>query len=156
MEPLASLTYGDGEGLASFLIRHGDKRGEMALYASGGKSLGAIWNSESPSRRRLREDRYVFLYGKYRRVLSADFREGERNLTDTQCLDELANHTARSRTLTLTRPNNRLLQDLPGYLKGLKSGSTSDPRLETLWSRMNAALPKLDGSLSGIRCGSHR
>jgi hypothetical protein len=74
-----------------------------------------------------------------------------RALTDTQYLDELASHASQSRTLTLTRPDNRLLQDLTGYLRGLNKGRESDPRLETIWSRLNAALPQMDSSFSGIR-----
>ena len=74
-----------------------------------------------------------------------------RNLTDVQYLDELASHAGNSRTLTLTRPDNRLLQDLSGHLRGLNLGRASDLRIETLWSRLNAALPEMDDSFSGIR-----
>jgi hypothetical protein len=51
----------------------------------------------------------------------------------------------------VTRADNRLLQDLVGYLRGLNLGRSSDPRLETLWSRLNATLPRIDNSLSEIQ-----
>src|ERR1035437_5762433 len=151
MEALASLAHGDEEGLSSFPLRSGTTSGEIALYESGKKSAAAKWESKQPSRRRLPPDRYAFLYGRYRRVLLPDSLEETRNLTDAQYLDELANHAAQSRTTTLTRADNSLLQDLPGYLRGLNLGRASDPRLETMWSRLNAALPQMDSSLSGIR-----
>jgi hypothetical protein len=118
MEALASLTHGDDEGLSEFPLRHGATRGEIALYASGRSSAAATWDSNQPSRRRLTGDRYVFLYGRYRRVPALESPEESRNLTDAQYLDELASHAAKSRTTTLTRPDNRLLQDLAGYLRG--------------------------------------
>ena len=151
MEALASLSHGDGEGLKDFPLRHGAVRGEIALYENGRKSAAARWDSKLPLRRRLPADRFVFLYGRYRRVLLPDSIEAPRNLTDAQYLDELASHAAQSRTLTLTQPDNRLLQDLPGYLRGLYFGRASDPRLDTMWARLNAALAQMDSSLSGIR-----
>ena len=151
MEALASLAHGDEEGLSSFPLRSGTTRSEIALYENGKRSPAAKWESKQSSRRRLPPDRYAFLYGRYRRVLLPDSPEEARNLTDAQYLDELANHAAQSRTTTLTRADNSLLQDLPGYLRGLNLGRASDPRLETMWSRLNAALPQMDSSLSGIR-----
>ena len=150
LEAIASVTFGDGEGLKDFPLRHGAARGEVALY-QGGRKPAAKWDSSEAVRSRLPADRYVFLYGRYRRVLLPDSLAEPRNLTDVQYLDELASHAGNSRTLTLTRPDNRLLQDLSGYLRGLNLGRASDPRLETLWSRLNAALPEMDDSFSGIR-----
>ncbi len=151
METLASVAYGDEEGLKDFPLRRGAARGEVALYKNGSRSAAAKWDSRLPARRRLSTGDYLFLCGRYRRVLPPDLPEDPRNLTDAQYLDELASHAAQSRTLTLTRPDNRLLQDLPGYLRGLNLGRSSDPRLETLWSRLNAELSQMDSSLSEIR-----
>jgi len=122
----------------------------MALFENGRRSA-ARWDSKLPSRSRRPFERFVFLYGRYRRVLLPDSPDAPRNLTDAQYLDELTSHAAQSRTLTLTRPDNRLLQDLPGYLRGLYSGRASDPRFDAMWSRLNAALPQLDSSLSRLR-----
>ena len=74
-----------------------------------------------------------------------------RHLTDNSYLDELASHAAKERTTTVTRPDNGLVRDLAGYLRGLNFGRSADPRLDALWSRLNTALPEMDASLSGIR-----
>jgi ABC-type multidrug transport system ATPase subunit len=98
MEALASLTHGADEGLREFPIRHGTKRGEIALYESGRKAPVARWRSQQPSSERLAGDQYVFLYGRYRRVVSTELSEQPRKLTDAEWLDELASHAAKSRT----------------------------------------------------------
>jgi len=151
LEAIASVTYGRDEGLRDFPLRHGQARGEIEIYRNGQKSAEAKWDSSHPERSRLPADRYVFLYGRYRRVLITDAREEPRNLTDAQYLDELASHAGNSRTLTLTRPDNRLLQDLPGYLRGLNLDRASNPRIEKLWSRLNGALKGMDRGFSEIR-----
>src|SRR5258708_5209150 len=151
MESLASLTHGDDEGLERFPLRHGTSQGEIALYENGKNSAVAKWSSQQTSRQRLAGDRYVFLYGRDRRVLLPESPEESRNLTDSEYLDEVASHATKSRTTTLTRPDNRLLQDLEGYLRGIYSGHSSDPRLGRLWSQLNTALPEMDSSLSEIR-----
>jgi len=147
MEALASLTHGDDEGLSEFPLRHGAGHGEIALYESGGRSATAKWDSKRAERKRLPADRYVFLYGRYRRVPVAE----SRHLTDNSYLDELASHAAKERTTTVTRPDNGLVRDLAGYLRGLNFGRKADPRLDTLWSRLNAVLPEMDASISEIR-----
>jgi energy-coupling factor transporter ATP-binding protein EcfA2 len=149
MEALASLVHGDDEGLIEFPLRQGATRGEIALYEDGGRSALARWQSEKTERRRLAADRFVFLYGRYRRVLLAEGEES-RDLSDAQYLDELSSHADKARTTTLTRADNRLLQDLPGYIRGLNLGRSSNPLLETVWSRLNKALSDTDASLSGI------
>jgi hypothetical protein len=152
MEALASLSHGDDEGLQLFPRRHETKgSGLIALYESGRKSAIAKWYSKQAARTRLAMDRFLFLYGKYRGVPATEFPEEARNLTDSQYLDELSSHAAIARTTTLTRPDNRLLQDLAGYLRGLNAGRAGDPRLESMWSQVNKTLPELDSSLSGIR-----
>ncbi len=151
MEALACLAHGDDEGLVAFPLRHGARSGEIALYESGRKSAAARWDSRETSRRRLPSSRFVFLYGRYRRVPSPESVLEPRNLTDAQYLDELASHAARFRTTTLTRPDNRLLQDVEGYLRGLYFGRSADPRLADLWDRLNQVLPQLDPALSAIR-----
>jgi energy-coupling factor transporter ATP-binding protein EcfA2 len=112
LEALASLTHGDDEGLSDFPLRHGTSRGEIALYGTAKRAL-AKWDSTQAPRSRLSSDRYIFLYGRYRRVPSES-----RDLTDGEYLDELPSHAATVRTTTLTRPDNGLLQNLIGYLRG--------------------------------------
>jgi energy-coupling factor transporter ATP-binding protein EcfA2 len=154
MEALASITHGEEEGLIDFPLRYGTNRGQIELYEDGEASAIARWNSEDAKRQRLPSDRFVFLYGRYRRVLVPEETEGPRNLSDHQYLDELSSHAGKMRTTTLTRADNRLLQDLAGYVRGLNLGRRSDPRLEPVWARLNQALPELDDSFSEIHMES--
>jgi energy-coupling factor transporter ATP-binding protein EcfA2 len=149
IEALASLAFGEDEGLKDFPLRQETQRGEIALYESGRAAAVAKWNSTERRRHRLHNDRYMFLYGRYRGMPPVE--PPREPLSDSQYLDELASHAAKSRADTVTHPDNRLLHDLVGYLRGIYSGRDSDPRLATLWSRMNTALSQLDSSLSAIR-----
>ena len=151
MEALASVTHGDGEGLANFPLRDGAQQGEIALYQTNKRQAAAKWNSKQETRKRLPSGRYAFLYGRYRCVSVPESDPEDRGLTDAEYLDELASHAAKSRTTTLTRPDNRLMNDLAGYLRGLSFGRTSDARLDTIWLRLNESLAKIDSSLSVIR-----
>ena len=151
MEALASVTHGAGEGLANFPLRHGSPQGEIALYETNKRQAAAKWDSSQETRRRLPSGRYVFLYGRYRCVSVPESNSEDRGLTDAQYLDELASHAEKSRTTTLTRPDNRLINDLAGYLRGLSYGRNSDPRLNAMWLRLNESLAKIDPGLSGIR-----
>jgi DNA repair ATPase RecN len=151
LEALASITHGDDEGLPTFPLRHGTTSGEIALHESGRKSAIARWDSTSLDRVRLSYDRFVFLYGRYRRVMLPNSDEEPRRLSDVQYLDELASHAAKACTDTMTRPANRLLQDLPGYIRGFNLARQSDSRIEAIWSRLNTALREIDGTISEVR-----
>ena len=67
VEALASLTQGEGEDLQSFPVSRDARTGEASLYAAGQKAAVAVWKSSGKSRR-LPEGRYLFAYGRYRRV----------------------------------------------------------------------------------------
>ena len=66
--------------------------------------------------------------GRYRCISAPGWDSEDRRLTDAEYLDELASHAAKSRAATLTHPDNRLMNDLDGYLRGLNFGRGSDPR----------------------------
>jgi len=151
MEALASVTHGDEEGLTKFPLRDGAQQGEIALYDTNKRQAIAKWDSREETRKRLPSRRYAFLFGRYRCISVPESNSDERVLTDAEYLDELASHAEKSRTTTLTRPDNRLINDLAGYLRGLNFGRTSDPRLDRMWLRLNESLGKIDPSLSGIR-----
>lgn len=151
MEALASLTHGDDEGLNDFPLRTGAGQGEIALYETDKRKIAAKWNSGQEMRERLPSGRNAFLYGRYRCVTAPEPHPEDRGLTGAEYLDELASHAAKSRTTTLTRPDNRLMNDLAGYLRGLSFGRSSDARLDTIWFRLNEALGQIDSSLSEIR-----
>ncbi|MGH9719848.1 MAG: ATP-binding protein [Bryobacteraceae bacterium] len=61
IEALASLTYGEGEGLDQFPLRKTARTGRIALYA-GKTRPAARWKAGGP-RQRLPDDRYLFAYG---------------------------------------------------------------------------------------------
>jgi hypothetical protein len=151
MEAIASLTYGDGEGLAEFPLRTGDAPGAILLFEKGRDVAAARWNSGQETRKRLPGDHYLFLYGRYRSTPAQGTRSEDRGLTDAENLDELANHAGIFRSAALTRPDKPLMDMLPGYLRGLWFGRPSDPRLDAIWQRLNRALGEIDPSLSEFR-----
>ena len=68
MEAMASLTYGADEGLVEFPLRSGDASGQMLLFEKGRDVAAARWDSKQETRTRLPNDRYMFLYGRYRSI----------------------------------------------------------------------------------------
>jgi energy-coupling factor transporter ATP-binding protein EcfA2 len=66
-EALASMSFGEKEGPRKFPFRNDDRSGQIALYEAGGKAPVARWSAKH-GREPLPEDRYLFAYGRYRRV----------------------------------------------------------------------------------------
>lgn len=157
IEALASLTYGEGEGLTEFPLAKGARSGEIALFEQGEEDgpekQVALWTSggKRVRRRRLPEDRYLFAYGRYRRVF---FAEPERSVEEGSVpalgLTELSARASRERTTTLFRPNNHLLRDLARYLGLMHKRRQSEAHLEGTWGRLEAFLRDLDQGVSGI------
>lgn len=147
MECLASLTWGEQEGLTEFPLRKGAKTGSITLYEAGKKGSAASWTGRGPAKRLPRE-RHVFAYGRYRRVFVED---DQPMATPRVLLGELASRASTRRTATLNHPDNHLLRDLSRYLVALDFGRSIDSRLENVWKRLNGFLSALDGSLSEIR-----
>lgn len=150
VEALASLSHGEGEGLTSFPLSRRAKSGEFSLFEEGRKRPAAGWKSSgSPSR--LPEQRYLFAYGRYRRVY---FPETEppspAPSSPALFLDELAKRANQRRVVTVFRPDNHLLRDLSRYLAALHFASQSDPRLEFVWKRLNDSLRELGQGIEGI------
>ncbi|HEY3571220.1 MAG TPA: AAA family ATPase [Thermoanaerobaculia bacterium] len=150
VEALASLSYGEGEGLSSFPVSRRAKSGEVSLFEEERRRPAAGWKSSGvPSR--LPEERYLFAYGRYRRVYFADSGSPSPSPSfPALLLDELAKRANQRRTVTVFRPDNHLLRDLSRYLVALHFGSQSDPRLETVWKRLNASLRELGQGIEGI------
>ena len=148
VEALASLTSGEGEGLAGFPLARGTKSGEMALEAAGEKKPVALWSTRA-SDRRLRAGRHLFAYGRYRRV----FYPGEPEpapRTPAEELGELAGRADRRKSITVIEPDNHLLRDLSRYLIALHAGRDIDPRLDGVWQQLNLSLIKLGQGIEGI------
>jgi energy-coupling factor transporter ATP-binding protein EcfA2 len=154
MEALASLTFekeGQKEGLAKFPFHRGTSDGTIALYQAKTALPAAAWTQQS--HRRLPRERYLFVYGRYRRVFAPDETDSaNRRLVDPAALlDELARHCDVRRTVTLNQPDNNLLRDLAGYLIALEFGARGDTRLSRIWKQLDESLPRLDPKLTGIR-----
>jgi hypothetical protein len=160
VEALASLTYGRDEGLPTFPFRRDTRTGEVALYGPERERPVAKWTARAKrsTKQTLPEDQYLFAYGRYRRVFSPEGEAAEprRAPSPAELLDELAHHAGERRTVTLNRPDNNLLRDLSRYLVALDFGRASDPRLESIWRKLNASLPKLEASLTEIRMESRK
>jgi len=160
VEALASLTSGRDEGLSTFPFRRDTRTGEVALYEPERERPVAKWTARAKrsAKQTLREDQYLFAYGRYRRVFSPEGEPADlrRMPSPAELLDELAHHAGERRTVTLNRPDNNLLRDLSRYLVALDFGRASDPRLESIWRKLNASLPKLEGSLTEIRMESRK
>lgn len=154
MEALASLSYGEGEGLGKFPLTRKARAGEIALFESGQKRPAAVWKApEKPSNNRcLPREQYLFLYGRYRRVhFPEDADSDPRSLIPEQELDALSRRADQGRTVTLFRPDNHLLRDLSRYLTVLHLGSRSSRRMETAWKRLGESLSSLGQGLQGLQ-----
>ncbi|MBI3681589.1 MAG: ATP-binding protein [Acidobacteria bacterium] len=152
VEAVSSLTYGTDEGLTEFPLRRGASSGEISLSERGSSRPSARWSLRPLKRRTLPERRYLFAYGRYRRVFSPDEPESARAVPQPSViLSDLAHYAGTRRTITLDRPDNNLLRDLARYLVALDFGRKSEQRLERIWNRLNSSLPELGSGLSGIQ-----
>lgn len=153
IEALASLSYGEGEGLPAFPLARKASSGEISLFETVGRSPVASWkHGRRPTEpQRLPEDRFFFAYGRYRRVY---FPEDDgiirRPPSPERDLDELVSLGRRRRTVTVFRPDNHLLRDLSRYLAALHFASQSDRRLEAVWKRLDESLAELGHGIQGI------
>jgi energy-coupling factor transporter ATP-binding protein EcfA2 len=156
-EVMASLSYGADEGLRHFPLRYGKRTGHVALFDTNRKTPAAIWRhgGRRPVHQRLPENRYLFAYGRYRRVSvpedwDANGPEPLASATGITLLDELARGVLERRTTTLGRPDGRLLRDLSRYLVAIHEARSFDPSMETIWERLQDSLPALQQGLERI------
>lgn len=148
VEALASLSHGEEEGLTEFPLARKTKTGEISLQELGQKRPVASWKSGRVAVR-LSESRHLFAYGRYRRV----FYPGAGSIPNTRPeleLDELARRASRQRTITLFQPDNHLLRDLSRYLSALHFAGRSDPRVESVWQRLERSLAELGEGIESI------
>lgn len=151
VEALASLSYGEEEGLTNFPLARKTKSGEIALFEEGATRPSGSWKSGRAGRRRLPESKYVFAYGRYRRVFYPEKAGSDSSPFRPELeLDELAKRASRRRTVTLFEPDNHLLRDLSRYLSALHFASRSDSRLDAVWARLNRSLAELGHGIEGI------
>lgn len=157
-EALASLSYGETEGLVDFPVSRGFRSGRIALFpaeADGLSGADARWQAGARGKRlRLPEDRYLFAYGRYRRVYFPDDAHGEdlppRRSQAELDLDKLTLRAGKQRTDTLFRPDNHLLRDLSRYLEAFHYAQRIEPEKRKLWAQMNSSLKQLGHGIEGI------
>jgi energy-coupling factor transporter ATP-binding protein EcfA2 len=156
-EVMASLSYGADEGLRHFPLRHGKRTGHIALFDTNRKTPAALWRhgGKRPVHERLPDNRYLFAYGRYRRVNDPDAWDANGpdplvSATGITLLDELAHGVLERRTTTLSRPDGRLLRDLSRYLVAIYEARSFDPGMETIWERLQRSLPALQQSLERV------
>jgi len=156
-EVMASLSYGEDEGLRRFPLRHGKRTGHIALFDTDSNHPAAIWRhgGKRPTHQRLPEDRYLFAYGRYRRVYDPDTWdtdefESSGSLSGIAVLDELAHAVFARRTTTLNRPDGRLLRDLSRYLVAMHAARSFDPGMAMIWTRLQHSLSTLQQGLERI------
>ena len=160
-EALASMSFGEKEGPRKFPFRNDDRSGQMALYEAGGKAPAAQWSAVR-ARQPLPEDRYLFAYGRYRRV---QYEPEESSLAGPQLLgpewqggratgleSNLMARVRGRRTTTLFSPNNHILQDLGPTLVDLHRmrGDGADVDADAAWRALGRAITGLGHGLTGV------
>ena len=151
VESMASLTYGDEEGLAEFPLRRGAARGRIALYRANAARPVARWTAGAKgAQARLPEQQLLFAYGRYRRVFDPDREQRGRRQSPSRLLETLVSQVSRRRTITLRRPDHGLLDDLSQYLVALCSVRKSDSRVDEALNRFDDSLRHLERGLSGV------
>lgn len=160
-EAIASLCYGDDEGLSSFPLRHGSKDGLIALYEENREApIGAWTAGPREERKRLPSERLLFAYGRYRRVEFPETlpQEGMPEFLGPEWEDarsarleqDLSSVVLRRRTATLALPDSHLLSDLRRYLRDLFVLREADPQMALAWRALDASVQKLGFGLEGI------
>ncbi len=144
-EALASLSFGEREGLAAFPLRRDGEAStaEVALYEVDAEAPAAWWGP-GPVRRRLPEGRYLFAYGRYRRV---QFPEDQAE--QGFAADLLARVSGR-RTTTLFEPDNHILRDLGPTLIEINGLRRTSSAAEAVWQALEVAVKGLGHRLTGL------
>jgi energy-coupling factor transporter ATP-binding protein EcfA2 len=152
VEAAAALTGGSDEPPTDFPLRRKTSNAEIALFDKGGQQPAAVWKLKggTATLKRLPEERFLFAYGRYRRVFYPE--DSEESPSDPSSdLDELVSRVGQRRTVTLYRPDNHLLRDMARYLAALHRGAESDPNLGVIFKRLNDSLAVLGQGISGIK-----
>jgi DNA repair ATPase RecN len=152
-EAMASLSAGEREGLPAFPLRRGASDGAIALYETGSAEPVALWTAGE--RQRLPESRYLFAYGRYRRVQPSD-RSGSAlggpELLGPEWEDAALYASLESnlsaivngrRTTTLFASDHYLLRDLGRYLLDLNRLRSSSASVEVAWQALDASVRAL-------------
>ncbi len=147
-EALASLSAGADEGLTDFPLRHGAATGEIALYEVGASAPVARWEAAG-ERKRLADERYLFAYGRYRRV------HHERLPDDLAAVDLTADMNAmvgRRRTTTLFAPDHGIPRDIGRVLVRLDAIRGSNVDAQFAWDASQRAKVRPLGAMASGAC----
>lgn len=143
-EALASLSFGEKEGLPSFPERHdGSTVGEIALYEAGAEAPAARWVAGG-ERARLADSRYLFAYGRYRRV------QLDAEATEQGLEADLLGRVRGRRTTTVFAADNHILRDLGPTLIALNQRRRTDIEAEAAWRALEEAVKGLGHGLTGL------
>lgn len=153
-EALASLCFGEDEGLSTFPLRRDASRGSIRLFDRAGREV-ASWN-RGGVRRRLGSEQYLFAYGRYRRTiaetgpLTFDPQTGKAvaapQAAEVHLTRDLDRAVFSRRTWTLFRSDELLQRGLRNILLEMHEGRRADSRWDVIWK-------SLEQSLSGVLDG---
>ena len=159
-EALASLCYGDDEGLEDFPLRYQTRTGRVALYRS--RRPDAVWQiGRESSRQRLADDDLLFAYGRYRRVvypepkptgLEAQILSEEWRGAYSRPSIEIQEQEAAfgPRTDTLSQPDTHMLRDVGAFVVSLHRRRGFDRRSREAWRRLEDSVAALGQGLEGV------
>lgn len=158
-EALASMSFGEDEGLKRFPFRHDGKSGQIALYEVGTTTPTAQWSAVR-KREPLEDSRYLFAYGRYRRVqydaesrgasgpqlLGAEWDEGRSTGLEANLMERVRGR----RTTTLFSPDNHILRDLgPTLVELNRMRGAKDA--DDVWDALERAIVGLKHGLTGVK-----
>jgi len=160
------MCAGDSEGLEKFPLRNSTDNGRIEFYCEDLSKPRASWRTEGQGKReRLLEQEYIFAYGRYRRVQYPEsFLTGGPellgpewdNATSAGMQDNLSSVVGRSRTATLTRPDNHLLKDISKFLRDFFPLKEVEPQIKLAWDKLNESVQVLGEGLEGVDVVTHR
>jgi energy-coupling factor transporter ATP-binding protein EcfA2 len=160
-EAMASVSVGEREGLHAFPLRKGARVGKIELFDAGAAEPVARWTTAERSR--LPSSRYLFAYGRYRRVQPPEDPRGVPGGPEllgpewddaaryAGLLSNLSEVVAGRRTTTLFASDHYLLRDIGRHLVDLHRHRSANDTVDELWRALDASLAELGHALEGIR-----
>jgi hypothetical protein len=162
-EALASLAWGEDEGLRAFPVRWGAEQGSVRLFA-GGRQVGT-WRKrdgvpEEQERRRVPSRPWLLVYGRYRGValpqgiargMSPDVPADEILGAEWESYPMARGDVDRDRTTTMLRPDPGLVRAREARLLDLHEQARFSERLERTWRRLSESLVELGEGIEELR-----
>jgi energy-coupling factor transporter ATP-binding protein EcfA2 len=155
-EAVASLAWGEDEGLRAFPLRWKARAGTVRLFR-GSKQVGS-W--KGTDRHRVASRPWLLVYGRYRGVAlpqgiarghSADVPAEEILGSQWESYPMARGEVDRDRTTTMLRPDPGLVRARERRLLELYDQTRHSPRLKRTWSRLSESLAALGEGIEGLR-----